>query len=513
MQQLMSCVSRIARWGVVLSAMGLAFPVYACSPENIRLTRPVTVSDAERAFVKSLPPLSVASIYAPPLVQHETNSGEARGISADIFCFIASQIGLEYSFLSGQQLSLAEHVKAVQHGTADVFMPLSYQASRAEHGLFSEGYYQSYYVAIADEQRGLTISSMDDLNAYRVGVVKNSALEGVLRSRLPDARIITLDDTHSQDIYQPLLDGKIDVLVHNRNFFKEGRYQHEVFTLEAVYTLHEHPRAYRFYFSRSQDHHRLIQLFDRYLAAIDTHDSVVAHEAGERHLIEKYVAQRKLRQFLEMAAGLAVLIVLLLAYWLYKYRRINAGLVTSNQQIAEQQSRLKETNKALDLLSKTDPLTGLYNKRYFTMMADRMQATPDQYLPLSVILLDADRFKKVNDHYGHLAGDDYLRTIGAIIRQHVSRKTDVAARYGGEEFACLLPNTPAADACTLAEAIRKAVAARRMPNGHGEDDIVTLSIGIATTSTDGGSELLARADEQLYAAKRSGRNTTRSIEC
>lgn len=494
--------------------MALSSAVSACEPENIRLTEPVELTDTEKAFVAAQPPLKVASIFAPPLTRSDAGSDGYQGISADVFCFIASQIGLDYEFVSQPGYSLTDHLTAVQQGQIDMFMPLSFQASRAEKGLFSDGYYQSYYVAIIDQARRLKITHLADMDGYRVGVVGGSALESVLRANLPHADIVALNDSDPHDIYQPLLKGQIDVLVHNRNFFKEERYSLGVFNLVSVYTLHDYPRTYRYYFSPTEAHQQLIDIFNRYLAHIDTIDSVIAHELGEKNLIDQYVLQRSVSQLFEVAIGLGAVLILVMGYWLQKYRLLNASLVSSHQHIAEQQSRLKATNKELDMLSKTDPLTGLYNKRHFELMVASLSGEAGQSLPFSLMLIDVDRFKRVNDHYGHITGDDYLRIIGEIIRKHVSRRTDVAARYGGEEFACLLPATPASDAYALAERIREAVVERRLPNIHGEGNIVTLSIGIATASTGVWHQdtLLAEADQQLYAAKKAGRNITCSIE-
>ena len=133
--------------------------------------------------------------------------------------------------------------------------------------------------------------------------------------------------------------------------------------------------------------------------------------------------------------------------------------------------------------------------------------------PLSVLLLDVDHFKCVNDHYGHAMGDDYLRAIARVLKAVVGRPTDLVARYGGEEFVCLLPDTAAEDALKVAERIRQGVAELGLPNALAAIPRLTLSIGIATASGTSAAlqQLLAQADTQLYAAKHAGRDRIHAV--
>jgi len=157
--------------------------------------------------------------------------------------------------------------------------------------------------------------------------------------------------------------------------------------------------------------------------------------------------------------------------------------------------------------SRRDPLTGVVNRRGAWEMADQEVARAARNgRPLSVLLLDLDRFKVLNDLHGHAAGDRALVALTAAV-QPLLRRTDLLARAGGEEFVVLLPETAKSDAVAVAERIRAAVADVRVP--HGEEMLgVTASIGVSTLGEDGeGWEpLLAAADRALYRAKNLGRN-------
>jgi len=160
-----------------------------------------------------------------------------------------------------------------------------------------------------------------------------------------------------------------------------------------------------------------------------------------------------------------------------------------------------------------DSLTQLLNRRAWLEQGQRIVAAARRSdRPMSVILLDADHFKRINDNYGHDAGDQVLQTISACCRQQV-RASDIVGRYGGEEFVVLLPETNAPTALIVAERIRNLIASQHIPLEAGVLTI-TISLGIATMR---GAEcdlstMLTQADRALYAAKRAGRNTVRSID-
>lgn len=173
---------------------------------------------------------------------------------------------------------------------------------------------------------------------------------------------------------------------------------------------------------------------------------------------------------------------------------------------------LKRANQELNRLVNVDGLTQVANRRCFdeTLNHEWRRLRRDQ-LPLSLILCDIDFFKRYNDHYGHLAGDDCLRQIAQTIDQTIRRPADLAARYGGEEFAIVLPNTSIEGAVYLAEQIQSAIAALHIPHiCPNEHSIVTLSMGIACVvprDEDSPEHLIESADRSLYAAKCKGRNT------
>lgn len=160
------------------------------------------------------------------------------------------------------------------------------------------------------------------------------------------------------------------------------------------------------------------------------------------------------------------------------------------------------------VLATTDMMTGLANRRTFVERgAEALARSERSSRPCSLLVFDIDRFKSVNDTYGHAVGDDVIRGVAQAARETV-RKTDLAARYGGEEFAVILEETDADAATLLAERIRQAVRADEYDGGDGRRFRVSISIGVATAPRDGTElqPLFEKADAALYAAKRGGRD-------
>jgi len=185
--------------------------------------------------------------------------------------------------------------------------------------------------------------------------------------------------------------------------------------------------------------------------------------------------------------------------------------------LAEARQRFLVYERELINLATTDALTGIYNRRHFIDVAGHQMEQARRYgRPLSLILLDIDHFKKVNDTYGHTVGDEVLRHIARIARDSL-RKTDIFARYGGEEFIALMPETTSETSFFVSERTRELIAASPMESGD-ERIMTTVSLGISAFEKEGLEraggdgeglvQLINEADEALYESKNSGRNRT-----
>jgi diguanylate cyclase (GGDEF)-like protein len=177
--------------------------------------------------------------------------------------------------------------------------------------------------------------------------------------------------------------------------------------------------------------------------------------------------------------------------------------------IAERTEELEQANQELERLAITDQLTGLHNRRHFDENARRsLELARRNERPLSVVLVDTDRFKSVNDRFGHPVGDEVLKAVAGVLKQN-ARKADLVARIGGEEFAILMPDAQASLAAQAAERMREALEAEVSPQVSAlKGERVTASFGVAAweKASDRLEDLLSAADAALYRSKEQGRN-------
>ncbi len=179
--------------------------------------------------------------------------------------------------------------------------------------------------------------------------------------------------------------------------------------------------------------------------------------------------------------------------------RLQRALTESNRELHAQRAEL-------ETLATSDPLTGLLNRRAFDRLAEHdLALARRQGTALSLLMVDLDHFKAINDRFGHATGDEVLRVVAARMAGSV-RKTDRVARFGGEEFVLLLPDTSRRNAAHLAEKLRATVGAERVP---GLDAPLTASVGVACVAPGVAVDLHAlvrQADQALYRAKEAGRD-------
>jgi len=237
------------------------------------------------------------------------------------------------------------------------------------------------------------------------------------------------------------------------------------------------------------------QAIDAILTALDEFEAVERTLLDQRRAAEDRATRAaELYQYLLCVVGLVLLVV---------------GVVVANA-LRRSWAREAAAHEELRQRATTDELTGLANRRELLASLDRMMASARRSgRPLSVAILDIDHFKRVNDRFGHIAGDEVIRRV-AQMAVEVMRNEDLVGRLGGEEYVIVLPDTDAGQAMLACERLRKAIAATQVMLPEGTVLQVTLSSGIAAFNPeDDRTSLIARADEALYAAKNGGRDQVR----
>lgn len=214
--------------------------------------------------------------------------------------------------------------------------------------------------------------------------------------------------------------------------------------------------------------------------------------------------------FVPMFIMFWVLLIVMGGYMAFMMESAFRSDFMKNRLLALEAERLQYLSGRLHILSTTDSLTGIANRRFFEDSLDaewrRGKRTGSC---LSLVMVDIDRFKDYNDHYGHQKGDECLRRLAGKMAEFCNRPADVCARYGGEEFVLLLPETSGSDAVWMVEKMRTEIEALKIEHGATGLGYVTISAGVASTvPTDENTadELLSQADRLLYEAKARGRN-------
>lgn len=191
-----------------------------------------------------------------------------------------------------------------------------------------------------------------------------------------------------------------------------------------------------------------------------------------------------------------------------KIRGLQTQLEEKTASLEAEIARRIKAEERLTILASMDPLTGIYNRRTFFELAEKELARSQRYgNPITLLMMDIDHFKQVNDTFGHLAGDQILIAFAALCKSHL-RSFDLLTRYGGEEFVALLPRTDIQDGVSIAERLRRVETDAKFDY---EGMVIEITISIGVASLEAGEPvtlpaLIERADQALYQAKRMGRN-------
>ncbi len=244
---------------------------------------------------------------------------------------------------------------------------------------------------------------------------------------------------------------------------------------------------------------KLKTLFNKALAKID---SLEEQSMVQNYFAIQYDENLNFRDILKYVIGATIIIILIIA-WNRKLSSLNQRLKKANEAINAAHNELAFTHEQLKVLAVRDRLTGLYNRVRLDEALEYEKERAIRYqTPFSIILLDVDHFKKINDDYGHLVGDHVLMEVARILQNSV-RKTDILGRWGGEEFLIICPETDLESCAAVAEKIRSTLQA------HPFERIGcrTASFGVAACAMeDNVDSCIAQADTALYQAKAQGRN-------
>ncbi len=422
----------------------------------------------------------------PDWMPYEAIDGNGRhvGIAADYMGLFADMIGKPLRLVETE--SWAQSEAFARERRCDLLSMLNESDTRREYLNFTSPYMEASVVLVAQSDVPF-IDGLQALSGKTLAMVKGYSYEDVILEQYPLIELVYVDSM--EQAYEKVSDGEIFSTMGTLYVATSQIQQLGLSNLKIA-----GPTGLRSYFRVGvrNDDPILLSLFQ---AAIDNLNPIEENEILKRWISVRLETGTDYRLAVQVLS-IAALISALLLYRNWSVRKLLAQLNHANQQ-------LEIKSEALSRLSRTDSLTKLHNRFYLDeQFKTELQRFERYGTAFCCVLLDVDRFKEVNDLYGHAVGDAVLQQLATLLKSSV-RFNDIVGRWGGEEFLIICPQTNESGAQTLAETLRAKIEQQRFATVSN----LTCSFGVAEIQQDQTeAQLLVLADEALYRAKTQGRN-------
>ncbi|BCN94105.1 hypothetical protein THMIRHAM_18900 [Thiomicrorhabdus immobilis] len=457
----------------------------------------LTLTEKETAWIREHPVVHVAvdNNWAP--IEFVDNKGQYTGIANEYFIYLKSLTGIE--FKPAAELSWQEAVQQVKDNKLDMYSAVINTPERGRYVNFTQPYL-NFPMVIATQKGENFIKDLSTLSDKTIAVVDGYAAHELLKTHFPKLNLYLVDNPQKglEAVSQGLAYGYVDnVAVIGYLIRSTG--------LPNLQISGETPFKADVSMAIRKDWPELHSILNKALASIDSQTQTKLNNPWLQVDYKQEIEWN--RVFLILTPIVIGLLIILL--YNRKLRNLNQQLTTSNKQLVNTQKTLEITNDKLAQLNITDFLTGAYNRSHIDhILNTEINRSNRQLSPVSIMLIDLDNFKKINDTYGHLTGDEVLKAISHDIKQHI-RSSDTFGRWGGEEFMLICPATDSQQAQVIADKVLHSV----KKIGFREGFTQTLSIGVATYSLDEPLlKFVARADDALYQAKNTGKDKVVSAE-
>lgn len=444
----------------------------------------IIFSAKEARWIKQHPVVRVAIDTSWEPIEYVNDKGQLSGIAKGYLDFLSQATGIH--FQPATELGWSEAVQRAQKRELDMFSAVISTQERRRYMNYTDPYLK-FPMVIATRRQEPFISDMDQLNGHTVSVVANYASHEKMQKYYPEIPLYLVNTP--QEGLEAVSNGKAYAYIDNLAVISHIINQENLSNMQIS---GETPFRADIAMAIRKDWPELHSIIQKVLNSMS--------EQTQNRLTNPWlqVTYKKELQWRTLAYIMTPVLAILFIILIYnrRLRQLNNDLVTT-------QGELTKTNQKLETLSITDPLTGAFNRGHTDQVLKQESERASRYhLNLSLILIDLDNFKQVNDKYGHLTGDAVLIQTSKWI-ESVIRSTDTFGRWGGEEFVIICPETDLAQAVMLAEKIRSGIEQQRFPEKLKQ----TLSIGVAqyrfNESTD---QWIYRTDQSLYTAKHNGKN-------
>ncbi|MGL1931179.1 MAG: diguanylate cyclase [Desulfotalea sp.] len=451
---------------------------------NIESSQPfkIALSQEERNYLSLIDYIPIC--VDPNWMPYEKIDGDGQyiGLVADYMKLFSDQLGKEFRVIKTD--TWKESVSAIEQGRCDILPGAVSTPERRKFLSFSEPYiFLPLVVATTTDE--LFIIDLEQVLGKTFAIVKGYAAIEILRVQYPNIKIKEVADIKDglEMIKKGEVYGYISTLPTISYYIQSNG-------IEDIKISGELDVEYDISIGVRSDHPLLYSIINKTIISVPKQDR---QKMLYQWISGKFTKPTDYTLLFNIVCFFVFVILLLLARTII---------------ISRFNKRLTEVNDKLYLLYKTDKLTGLYNRHFLDDELNRGVSLAKRYgVDLSVVLLDIDYFKQVNDTYGHPTGDAVLKDFAEIIKQTL-RETDTAGRWGGEEFFVVCPETTLIGAASVAEKLRENIESHEFPNINKQ---VTASFGVATYHlADTVDSLVKRADQAIYISKKNGRNCVTS---
>lgn len=445
-----------------LFAMLLLFPL---------LSSAVELTQQEKDYLATVGSIKVCVDPDWYPFERLNDQGEHEGIAADLLRLVAERAGIRLEI--AKTASWDESIQASKDNKCQILSFLNQTPKREEWLFFTQPYFTDVNVFVARNEHPY-IADPATLTDETIVFPEGTAMEEFIRNNYPNLRVINTKTENEAFIL--VSENKADIAMRSLIMAAYTIRKEGLFNMKIAGQLPNYTNKLRIGVIKSEP--ILVNILNKGINAITNQDR---EQIVNRHISIEIKGYVDYKLIFQIAAFLGLLTVISL-YWNYKLNKLNDRLIK---------------------IAQTDVLTGLYNRTKLNEQFHFEHTRAVRYgRPFSVIMLDIDHFKKINDGFGHLIGDKVLIDFASLAQKCV-RNCDIIGRWGGEEFLVLCPETELKDAVLIAERIRQSVKEYPFATGHPH----TISAGVAAFILDDTEDsLLQRADTALYKAKNSSRD-------
>ena len=454
-------------------------------------SRTLILSETEVDWIKAHPTVKVAidNNWAP--FEFVTKEGKYDGIAQDYLGYLNAFTGIK--FIPDKSLSWDEAVEGVKNHKLDMFSAVVKTPERSKYVNFTTPYLD-FPMIIATIKGENYVSDLSQIKDKTLAVGQNYVAHELLKNNYPELKLLLVENPAKG--LEAVSQGRAYAYIDNAAVVA-----HNIRSLgfSNIQISGETPFKANVSMAIRKDWPELHSIIQK---ALDSITAETKRNISNRWLKIEYQQEIEWRRVIMLAIPVILFVFVILLYT-RRLKSLNSRLQATNQQLTDTQSTLEAANTQLEKLSITDFLTGAYNRNYINhVLESEISLSNRKNTPLSILLMDLDDFKQVNDKYGHLVGDEVLKSVCNNINAQI-RVSDALGRWGGEEFILICSATDHNQVEAIATKILKQVTNIKFKEGFTQK----ISIGIATHSQNEPMlSFVERADNYLYKAKHLGKN-------